>query len=267
MIDIISLAYRLTDSVAAFASHSRRFFYAVTLMAHDCPKCGGTLQMAREGRCRCRACAHEFDPTLQFQRCTACGRAPILRIRRYQCRQCGTDMASHFLFEGIVFNADYFRQKMAEHRERRKELKERVRLMLKECRSQPVEMVETIDLGSVPGLTDALNGLTAYAHSAMSVETRDGFDLKRYERHVGAHLEDSAVSLEDIPPLIDDARRDRIWRFVALLYLATARLVDIWQEGETIMVRKHEIDGEGQDVFGSAEDPDGVERPLGRVEA
>lgn len=82
MTNIISLAYTLTDLVAAFAARSRRFFYAVVLMGHDCPECGGSLAMIREGRCRCDCCGVELDPTLQFQRCTACGGAPVLRIRR-----------------------------------------------------------------------------------------------------------------------------------------------------------------------------------------
>lgn len=53
-------------------------------------------------------------------------------MRRYECAGCGTEIASRFVFDGLVFDANYFGQRMAEHRRRRREQRERVRQMLAE---------------------------------------------------------------------------------------------------------------------------------------
>ena len=265
--NIIAMAFRLSEVIGLFKQRARQFFYGVMLMRHACPQCGGSLEMGSEGVCRCRSGGHEFDPTLAFQRCTSCGGTPVLRARRYQCQKCGADIPPHFLFDGLVFNAEYFRAKMAEHRQQKKDRRDRVRQMLAECRSQPLDIPTTLDFDSVPGLLDALNMMTSEAVECFAQEKRETFDLKQYQDCVRAHLSETPVSLDDIPALIDDTRQDRIWRFIAIIFLAHAGVIDIWQDGSTIMVMKHETDREGQDVFGSAEDPDGVERPLGRVEA
>ncbi|KKK63595.1 hypothetical protein LCGC14_2992720, partial [marine sediment metagenome] len=83
--DIVRQAFRLVEVVTAFAGRARQLYYAVVLLGHSCPRCGGKLAMVAEGRCRCRSCGHGFDPTVAFQRCPACGGKLVLRVRRYQC--------------------------------------------------------------------------------------------------------------------------------------------------------------------------------------
>ena len=153
---LIKLALGLTERTAQYVNRARAFFYRVVLCRHACPECGRGLEMIGESRCRCRACRRDIDPTVAFQRCTACGGQPRLRIRRYKCTGCGSDIDSRFMFDGLVFDADYFRQKMAESRHRRYEQRERVRQMLAESRSADLPL-GIADLGSVPGLVDALN--------------------------------------------------------------------------------------------------------------
>ena len=59
--------------------------------------------------------------------------------------------------------------------------------------------------------------LTAGLDTAFVIESRDEFDLKRYETHVQAHIQDFPVCLDEIPPLSkESSRKDRIWRFAAL---------------------------------------------------
>ena len=120
VLDITSMALALADATARFRRLARQFFYEVMLADHGCPTCGGRLHMIGESRCRCEACGLGLDPTREFQRCGRCGGQPVLRISRYQCRGCGVDVPSRFVFDGIVFDADYFRQKMAETRDRKK---------------------------------------------------------------------------------------------------------------------------------------------------
>ena len=145
------LAFEMTEAVEAFRGKARRFFYSVMLIGHRCPKCHGSLTMVSEGKCRCVSCGKEFDPTVTFQRCSQCGGVPVLRVRRYQCRDCGSDIISKFLFDGLVLDPDYFRQRMAESRKRRKEQRERVRQMLSESRSGDLPL-DQADLGSVTRL-------------------------------------------------------------------------------------------------------------------
>jgi hypothetical protein len=190
----------------------------------------------------------------------------VQRVRRYQCRSCDGDVASKFLFDGAVFNADYFRQKMTESRQRKKQQRERVRQMLAESRSSDLSL-PPFDLNAVPGLVDALNGLTGGLGPDFVTESHDQFDLKRYERHIKGHIQHFPMSLLDIPPLSENARKDVIWRFIAVIFLAHTSVVDIWQDGQDIMVVKHETNTERRGIFGEIEDTDRVERSLGGIEA
>jgi hypothetical protein len=263
---IIEQAFALVRLVAGFAERGRQFFYSVVLHCHACPRCGGSLHMEHEALARCRGCGNRFDPTTTFQRCPACGGLPRLRVRRYECASCGAEIASRFLFDGLVFDADYFRQKMAEHRERKRERRERVRRMLAESRSNAVLPGPAV-LNAVPGLAEALNSLTSGQDVPFNWRPSSSCDLTRYQRHIQAHIQPFALPLDEIPPLGEDARVDRIWRFVAIVFLAHAGLITIWQDGPEVMVIQRETDGEGQDISGDLEDLDGVEGPLGRVEA
>lgn len=263
---IIAQALEMNEVVENFVKKARGFFYSVVLLGHHCPKCSGSLTMLSEGKCGCKSCGARFDPTVAFQQCSTCGGIPSRRVRRYQCRNCGGDVRSAFLFDGLVFDGEYFRQKMAECRQRRKELREHVRQMLAESRSGILPL-DQADPSVMPGLMEALNSLTVDIDGVYGVVSRDRFDLKQYERHIEAHTHDLPLSLTDIPALNQDARKDLAWRFVAAVFLAHAGAVRIWQEGHNVMVMKHETDRERQDISGEPEEPDGVEGPVGRAEA
>ncbi len=256
------LACELAEAVEAFRAKARRFFYRVVLIGRRCPACNGSPEIVSEGRCRCVACARPFDPTVTFQRCPVCGGVPVLRIRRYQCRDCGADIRSKFLFEGVVFNADYFRQKMAESRQHKHEQRDRVRQMLAETRSGRWAP-EQVSLDSVPDLAEALNAFVGETDDRTLMKARKGFDLKRYENHVLGHLREWPVSLAGMASLGSDARMDLIWRFVAIVFLAHAGVVDVWQDGRDIMVKRHEANGERQDILGESEGIDRVEGLVG----
>ncbi|HNQ22564.1 MAG TPA: hypothetical protein PKK06_05660 [Phycisphaerae bacterium] len=255
--DIVRLAFMLADAVACLVARVRAFCYEVMLAGHACPGCGGNLVMVRDGACRCLACGRTFDPTVVFQTCAACGGRPRVRIRRYECNCCHAEIMSRFLFDGLVFDAAYFREKMAEHRERKHDQRERVRLMLAACRSPAVE-VDPAGLDGLAALQAALDELTRSVEPAAAPPSRSDFDLHRYERHVQAQCTGSAIALADIPPLIEDPRRDLIYRFIAIIFLAHAGVLTVWQEGSTIWVTNHDADRERQAVSGAVEAADGV---------
>jgi DNA-directed RNA polymerase subunit RPC12/RpoP len=233
--NIIRMAIQMTEAVATYQARVRRFYYAVVLLAYGCPKCNGHLTMEREGSCRCQNCGHGFDPTTTFQRCLECGGRLKVEVRRYRCRQCGQIATSRFLFDGLVFDAEYFRRKMAESRTRRLQEKNLRQERIPESRSLPAEP-EPIDLSTVQGLLQALNGLTAGVELEVAIPDRARFDLSRYESHIQAHLHAYPIGFDEIPPLSDDVRLDRIWRFVAIIFMAHAGLIKIEQEGPEILV-------------------------------
>ena len=237
--NIIRYAFRLGEVVTHLVQQVRYFFYRVMLLGQACPKCNGSLKMIRDGQCKCEKCAHQFDPTVEFQRCSSCGGLPVLRVRRYVCSRCGSDINSRFLFEGLVFDTEYFRVKIAESRQRKKEQRERVRKMLAESRSGPL-MLEATDLDSVPGLVDVLNSLTKNLDESVKLELKSQFDLNRYQDHVNKCLTSEPMDLREIPPLIENLKIDLIWRFVAIIFLQHYGQIDIQQQKEEIMVIKRE---------------------------
>ncbi len=263
--NIITLAFDMAAAVEKFLIKAKRFYYLVMLFGYRCPKCRGSLMMAAEGTCRCKRCRYEFDPTIEFQRCLNCSGVPILQVRRYQCKKCGGDITSKFLFDGVVFDTEYFRQKMAESRRRKQEQKQRMQQMLAECRSEPLAL-KAPDLNSVPGLIDALNGLTAGLEATVALELKDKFDLGRYQEHIRSHLETAPMDLRKIPPLTEDLRLDLIWKFIAAVFLDYAGLVEIYQQDDTIWVMKCDYH-KGQGISDEVEEIDGFERPESSAQA
>lgn len=263
---IIELGNALLAAVRSFAAHAREYYYVVAISGDSCPRCGGSLVMEREGRCRCRACKSTFDPTITLQSCSSCGGNPRIRIRRYECRQCGQEIISRFLFDRVVFDAAYFREKMAVSRRRKKEQRQR---LLEKCIADrsPDLPTQEVDLHAVPGLVDALDNLTAGLLPLAVLALGKGFDLKRYQSHIRAHSRPIAISLDEIPALDRTDACDRIWRFIAIIFLAHAGEIRMWQEGTTIWVIKHETHGKRQGVPRSAAATHGIQGPLGRVEA
>ena len=262
--DIIGMAFGLAEAVEHWSEQARMFFYEAMLLNRSCPACEGPLAMVDEGRCRCTTCGNEFDPTAAFQRCEVCGGPAHVSIRRYRCRQCGADVASRFLFDGLVFDPEYFRQKMAESRQRRQDLRDRVRQMLAGNRSRDL-VLPGADMAGVPGLLDALNSLTADVGQRAYVPP-SGWDIARYEAHIDAHLGRLPLWFDEIPPLVEDRRLDRIRRFIAIIFMAQAGTIEARQEGQNIRVMRCETNRERQDVPGDLEDADGFQGSVGGAE-
>ncbi len=240
----VGMAFALGEAVRAFAARARTLFYAVMLLGYECPQCSGRLIMTGESRCHCNDCGHVLDPTTTFQRCPGCGGPVILRVRRYRCRRCGEDVPSRFVFDGRVFDAEYFRTKMAESRRRRTQRREEAAQRTIENRSHALEPQEW-DLAAVPGLQNALDGLVGGAEVLAWLPVTRGFDLSRYQRHLEAHIGPEEQLFDDLPSLEDNRRLDRIWRFIAIIFMAHFGRIDIVQHQQTILVKRHEADREG----------------------
>lgn len=256
--NIIKRAFEMFEAVQNFFGKAKRFYYMVVLLGHRCSKCNGKLSMTAESRCRCQSCGLECDPTVEFQRCSVCGGEPVLKVRRYYCNGCGIEITSKFVFETLPFERDYFKEKMAQSRRRKKEKLQRVREMLTQSRSDALALGQ-VDLDSVPGLLAALNSLSQGVDEQVLIELKGKFDLGRYESHIKAHIGDFFVDLREIPALIKNSRKDLIWRFIAAIFLEHGRQIEIRQDGNNIMVKKHETDTEGCSIPGEIEGTSRVE--------
>ena len=240
--NIIVRAGELAEAVRVFVGHGRQYYYEVMLSGYTCPQCGGGLVMIAESVCRCVSCRHTLDPTVTFQRCTVCGGRPHLRICRYRCRRCGMDIPTRFVFDGRVFDREYFRERMAQSRRRKQQKQTRWQEILTRNRSETLEK-PAIELDSIPGLAEALDSLAAIPELEVWLPLCRGFDLKRYESHLQTHIGPIEVGFDDIPSLEESPRLDRIWRFVAIIFMAHAGQIEIFHEGTEIMViAKNETD-------------------------
>lgn len=252
----------LQGRIEALLSQVRELFYEVVLTGHRCPRCDGRLKMENEGRAVCEECDRVIDPTVAFQHCPQCEGSLQLVIRRYRCCRCGRDVPSRFLFEGKVFDADYFRRKMAESRRRRSEPE--VRLRPKVVAASDTVNTGPADIDAVPGLGEALSLLVGQPDPGWVEQARSRFDLAACEQHVLQHLDTEPVRLTDIPIMEDGSRRERIWIFIAVIFLSHAGRVETRQDDQIIWVTPHETHRKGQTVPGDAEAADGLGGSLGR---
>ncbi len=240
--DIVAMAHRLTASVATLVGRVRRLYYAVVLMGRTCPRCNRPIEMIAESRCRCASCGDTFDPTVEFQQCPDCGGRLKLVVRRHRCTQCGADVYSRFVFDTLPFDRQYFRERMTESRQRKRPQQEHLRRMVAEDRSESLPPLP-VDLDSMPGLVEALDGLSVGPEIAALAPLCEGLDLRRYQTHVQAHVGPIEVCFDRIPRLEKDVRKDRIWRFVAIVFMAHAGLIEICQQGETLWLSQTGLDG------------------------
>ena len=212
--------------------------------------------MIADGLCGCRQCDYEFDPTLEFQKCNNCGGRARLKVSRYFCSLCKQEIVSKFLFDKRVYDRDYFAEKMARSRQQRKKKREELKRKAIQYRSNGIQ-TEPAQFSGMADLLAAIDGLTKGIMPDISLPTEDGFDLNRYERHIQAHIGDFEIDLHDIPPLIENARKDLIWRFIAVIFLAHEGVVKIAQDGLDIMVTKNETYRKGQDFFNETAEANG----------
>ena len=256
--DIIARAFELEAAVKKLCRKIRLFFYQVVLAGFSCPECGGLLIMIADGLCSCKKCNHEFDPTLEFQKCTHCGGKTRLKVSRYFCCLCKQEIVSKFLFDGRVYDRQYFAEKMQKSRQQKEKKREKLSRKVMQYRSEGIQ-TDPAEISGMGDLLAAIDNLTKGVRPNIPLPTEDGFDLNRYQRHIQTHIDEFETNLRDIPPLIKNTRKDLIWRFIAVIFLANTGIVEIEQDGLDIMVSKNETYGKGQDFFNEIEKPDGFE--------
>ena len=227
--------------VSALRSKARRLFYAVMLFQRECVSCGAwSLDMVRDGWCRCLTCGEEFDPTLRFQCCVECDTALVLKRRHYWCPECHQAAKSRFCFDEAVFDPDYFREMMRDSRERKRAEVERIREMLASCRSSTYFPVEPPIPDDPDGMDAALSHVLGLAVeiNETSVTNTPRFDLALYRDHIRGLVPGCVVDFDGVSQMITDARLDRIFRFIAAVFMDHAGELRIEQEpsGRIVLV-------------------------------
>ncbi len=236
---------RVAQRLGEFRSQARRYYHDVMLSLHVCPECAGRLKMIAPSECQCE-CGHTFDPTIAFQQSACCFAALVRKSLHYACSHCHRITPSRFLFDERLFDADYFRLKMAESRERKQAKRKEAIERLFASRSGALSITDTPSIDSIPGLA---RDLDAFIGSVPSITlsqflSRDEFHLDEYRRA----LEDSIppgcmIRFSAIPPVCNSLRRDRARRLITLLFMEQEREVELTQCGEyDIKVERYETD-------------------------
>jgi hypothetical protein len=237
---LIRRIFGVIGRVKSFKEQARQFYFEVILSSYSCLVCGGRLHMTGTNECTC-SCGKILDPTLTFQKSSCCGAKLVRRTFHYACSGCYKTVPSRFLFDEKIFDKQYFREMMRESRERSKGKKERLKRLLADSRSEVLDLTQTPDLNSVPGLVEDLNdfiGAKTTDIAQVDFDERPEFRMDDYRAHINSILGWDCILFSDIAALIDDIRNDKIWRFITLIYMQHEREVTLTQRENDILVKR-----------------------------
>ena len=99
----------------------------------------------------------------------------------------------------------------------------------------------------IDGLEDALDAMvnSPVPKELLSVMAKSkDFELSRYKTHILKCLKKTyEILFDDISPLIDDRKRDKIFRFITLIFMNHWGEVELIQYGDKLVVEKIEAHG------------------------
>ena len=230
---------QVLSRVSSFKELARAYYFEVVLSLYRCPDCNGKLRMVGVSECSC-PCGKTLDPTITFQQSRCCNARLVRKTFHYACSKCHAIVPSRFLFDERLFDKAYFREMIQEARARERRKKEELKAILAGSRSDTLILLEEPCLDSIPGLTEALNGLIGAETSGFqNFLSRSGFSLEDYRNHLLSVIGNGSRLFSDISPLIEDCRRDKIWRFVTLIFMRQDREVLLTQYGSDILVERY----------------------------
>jgi len=228
--------------VSDFKDLVKAFYFEVIFSSYQCPVCGGRLQMIGPSQCSCPY-SHVLDPTLTFQQSPCCNAKLVRKTFHYACSRCHQTVASKFLFDERMFDKAYFREMMQESRDRARKKREEVRRLLAGSRSDNLILLQEPKIEAIPGLTEALDGFIGtdigYLRDFLS---GPDFSMNNYRDHILSIIGKSSRLFSDIPPLTGESRRDRIWRFVTLIFMQQEGDVSLTQYGADILVERGQVE-------------------------
>lgn len=218
----------------------KEFYFEVVLSTVNCTICGGRLKMIGQSECMC-SCGNVLDPTIEFQLSPCCSVRLVHKTYHYVCSCCNNSVPSRFLFDERLFDAQYFRERMQESRQRKKIKREAVRRLLTESRSNVLVFMEEPELESVPGLLYDLDEFVENTNSDFEIaEPGHGniFNIEKYHSHIRSVLTWNPIHFSEIAPLEDSYRRDRAYRFITLIYMENDHEIQIKQHGDDLFLQR-----------------------------
>jgi hypothetical protein len=155
-------------------------------------------------------------------------------------------VASRFLFDERLFDKAYFREMMQESRDRARKKREEVRRLLAGSRSDTLILLQEPNLEAIPGLTEALDGFIGIRIGCLKdFLSNPDFSMDDYRNHILSVIGTGSMLFSDIPPLVGESRRDRIWRFVTLIFMQQDGDVSLTQYGTDILVERVQFEAYG----------------------
>jgi len=243
----------ITDLLRNIREKIRSLYYRAVLFTKQCPACKAVeLVMVKDSWCRCAACGAEFDPTLEFQVCLTCRAKLNRKMHHYWCEKCRQRVTSIFCFDAKIFDAAYFREMMRVSRQRKQQKREEIRQMLANCRSPALISSEEPSLADLPGLEGQLDRCINTAVPIAVFRDDAGlppFGMDQYRQHILELVSGCVVRFEGMSKVIQDARLDRIYRFITVVFMEHDGAVVLKQEdGGEILIEENEAHREGQAV-------------------
>lgn len=217
------------------------FYFEVLLSQCRCTKCSGFLHMTGQSECSC-ACGHRFDPTLAFQVSPCCMKPLTRKTFHYACSSCHKIVPSRFIFDERLFDAEYFREMMRDSRKRAMVKKEEIRRLLAESRSRELMLMDDPQFDALPELFEDLDRFiqnNPYQLSNEPFDLKSGFDMTMYRTQILSLLPRFPVRFSDISPLTGDYRRDRVRRFITLIFMDNDREIYLQQHGDDLLIQRH----------------------------
>jgi len=230
----LALAERAID---AYRERVRSFYFSVLMSKFHCPQCQGPFQLVGPSMARCN-CGAAFDPTVSFQRSCCCGANLVKKQLHYACRACDNLVPSIFLFDEVIFNSEYFREKMRLSREQIRREQAEMRAMLMVARSGQLPLINKFDLDHTPGLETDIDRLIGVGDTDRATQEREmSLNIDDYRLHIVSLLE-TEVLFSSIEPLIPEERRDKVYRFISLIFMEQDREIRLSQCGNDILVER-----------------------------
>lgn len=245
LLDILDVIRRVEN----FKENVRSFYFEVLLLPHACPTCGFGLRMTGLSECACLQ-GHVFDPTTTFQISACCQAKLVRKTFHYACSCCHKTVSSRFLFDERVFDAEYFREMMRGSRSHARERREEIRRLLAESRSGTLSLMDELQLEAIPNLIQDLDEFILGNPIPMCMDVFDpksDFNLAAYRSHILTLVEDRTMLFSAISPLMDDYRRDRVRRFMTLVFMDNDQEISLQQYGDDLVIwrRRDEAYAEG----------------------
>ena len=237
---LVSAVIQILKRVDDFRKLAKEFYFDVILSVHQCPWCGGRIEMSGKSECSC-VCGNIFDPTITFQKSPCCGKRLVRKSQHYICPGCQKTLPSMFLFDEKLFDKAYFREMVRKSRSRAAKRREEMRRLLARSRSGALIFTDKPCLESIPGLIEDLDdfiGTEGLGPRDFALDTNSGFKMDDYRQHILRVLGCDSLLFSDIDTRINDARRDKIWRFVTLIFMQSEREVMLTQYGNDLLVER-----------------------------